>query len=138
MKTWLMAAGIMLAGLLFMAAPAHAQGTANNCCTFKIGYTSNIDADCLPITVTTSWGGVTQNDATVAPGPTTYNISGTCPPVPATFDWFSLDGGTTQIPFNTNTTLNISNGNCQQCLLVLSHYDAAGCIHINLWGIPCP
>jgi hypothetical protein len=124
---------IAMLAVITVASPgrALAQSVPNNCCGFIITVSHLIPAACLPISVKSSWGGVTRTDLATVNGdnPITFVP---CPPIPATFDWVSLDGGVTKVPFGGSATVTLP----PPCGLTLTYDVSAdapgGCIHIRI------
>lgn len=110
---------------------AHAQ--APGCCTFDISASFAHPPACFPFSVTTNWGpgaGANQTDLHGAPGIVTYAITAVaCPPAPA-FNWASLDGGITKIPFNVPTVVIVPGCGCVTVRTGLS--TPGGCIQIHI------
>lgn len=104
----------------------------NTCCTFNVIVSNTVPSACLPVSVTTSWGGVVQTNVRTVTGtpPTTYSIN-SCPPVPATLDWVSLDGGTTRITAFNTLSDPIFLSSCGACVRVVVIYDG-DCIFIRI------
>ncbi|MBS1912767.1 MAG: hypothetical protein JST22_12335 [Bacteroidetes bacterium] len=91
---------------------------------------------CFPIAVTTSWGNgaQSQTDNVTTNGTSGFTIVPCGTPPPSPFDWVSLDGGTTKIPFNTPTQFTLP-APCNTCVTVIVTSDpVTGCIRIRLAG----
>ncbi len=123
---------LLLAGSA--ALPLSAQTSMpvpNSCCTFSVVVSNTVPSVCLPVSITTSWGGVVQTNIRTVTGipPTVYSINA-CPPVPPTLDWVSLDGGITRITvFNAlSDPFFLPCGTCVQTVVI---YDG-DCIFIRI------
>lgn len=104
------------------------------CCQFTVD-ASQVPATCMPLPVTTAWGGVPVRTVVyTSPGVYVEQFAPpfypNCPPAPS-FLWVSLNSGTTKIPYNVPTRTFI-NG-C--CVIVHAVVDANGCMVINI--TPC-
>jgi hypothetical protein len=132
-KSHLHAIIVVVMALILIAGAAHraeAQPVPNTCCSFSIAASLTIPAACFPITVTTSWGGAVQNDVKPGSGPlVVYPIAG-CPPVPATFDWASLDGGVTTFGFGLSGPILLPCGTCVR--LRITRDTVTNCIEIHI------
>ena len=129
-KVYLRALLLGLVAIVLMVLSARDAAAQNACCLYRVSV-GGVPANCFPFTVTSSWGGVTQNNSVAGNGPpfNVFNIPN-CPPIPA-FDWISLDGGTTHIGIGvTETTLP-----CGICVAVNVTYDGGSCIKVNI--VPC-
>ena len=119
-----LAAGMLASAQTSMPVP-------NTCCVFSVVVSNTVPSACLPVSITTSWAGSIQTNTRTVTGipPTIYSIN-SCPPVPSTLDWVSLDGGTTKITvFNTlSAPFFLPCGTCVQTVVT---YDG-DCIFIRI------
>jgi len=127
-----LAVALFLLTMLGGASWAHAQGEPNACCGFSMIAGIAIPAPCFPITVTTSWAGVTQADVITTGSTLTPVFFPNCPPAPTPFDWASLDGGVTTFGLGKSPPLTLP---CGFCVRVNVTKDAGGCIRIHI--APC-
>ena len=116
---------------LVVAGPerASAQSVPNACCSFIITYSNLLPANCLPIPVKSSWGGVVRTDGVTANGDNFFNFAN-CPPAPNTFDWVSLDGGVTKVSFTGSGSFTLPCGTTVN--FDVSRDMPSGCIHIRI------
>jgi hypothetical protein len=128
---------IILVAFLFAVAciGGTERASAQGCCNFRIIVSNAVPAGCMPLSVTTSWGGTAQTDVVVTRGngnpPVTIGVP--CPPVPA-YNWVSLDGGlTTFAGFGLSPCYNLPCGNV---MFDVSLNPITGCLEIRI--VPCP
>jgi hypothetical protein len=126
---------LVAAACLALMVLIHTERASAQCCTYDVVATQALNG-CWPITVTTDWSGHQTSFTKNSAGPglglcghCTYQCPAGCP---WTFSWVSLDGGTTTIPINTPTNINLL---CGLCVTVHAMLDPNGCIVIFI--TPC-